>query len=246
MARHCSWSCSGGSGRRNAGRPCAADPFWFLAACSLSLPALAVKGIRWQEILRALGYEFSFAESLGVYAAGSLAGAITPGKVGDLAKAPLLAGRGVPLSAGVAASLLDRVFDAVVFFVVGLGSLLTLPTLQGRAAIAITTAVAIGLTVAAAIVVTAKMQPFSSVARVGVPASAGDRTRSEQEKPPQGGTPTSRGMSQSPAASTSIRWWLVMVVTTLVALAPYFGSAYFCAGQSGFPWEWSMWLPGLR
>ena len=29
-----------------------ADPFWFLAACSLSLPALAVKGIRWQEILR--------------------------------------------------------------------------------------------------------------------------------------------------------------------------------------------------
>jgi uncharacterized membrane protein YbhN (UPF0104 family) len=131
---------------------CGADPVWFLVACGLSIPALAIKAQRWQGIVRALGFELSFGESAGVYAAGMLAGAVTPGKVGDLAKAPLLATRGVPLSAGVAASLLDRVFDGVVLLALGLGGLIALPTLPGRGAVVIAAAVALGLTVAAAIV----------------------------------------------------------------------------------------------
>jgi hypothetical protein len=129
-----------------------ADPFWFVGACGLSIPALAVKGLRWKEILAAIGFQLSFGESMGIYAAGSLAGAVTPGKLGDLAKAPLLAARGVPWSAGVAAALLDRVFDALVLFAIGLGSVLALPAFPGRAAVAVAATVAIGLTVGAAIV----------------------------------------------------------------------------------------------
>jgi hypothetical protein len=53
----------------------------------LSFPSIAVKGLRWQWMLRAVGFESSFGESTGVYAAGTLAGAVTPGKVGDLTKA---------------------------------------------------------------------------------------------------------------------------------------------------------------
>ncbi|MFZ5829414.1 MAG: lysylphosphatidylglycerol synthase transmembrane domain-containing protein [Planctomycetota bacterium] len=108
-----------------------ADPLWFASACALSVPALAVKAYRWQTILRAAGHEVSLADCAGVYAAGSLAGAVTPGKVGDFAKAPLLASRGVPWKTGVAASLLDRALDATLLFVAGLGSLLMLPALPG-------------------------------------------------------------------------------------------------------------------
>jgi len=161
----------------------------------LSIPALAVKGFRWQEILRAIGFEFSYNDSLGVYAAGSLAGAVTPGKVGDLAKAPLLVARGVPWSAGVAASLLDRVFDAVLVFVVGLGSMLALPALPGRSVIAVAAMVAIALTLIAALVF--------------------------------------RRVFYTSFRATNLRWWLVMAVTTVASLAPYFGSAYFCSQALG-------------
>jgi uncharacterized membrane protein YbhN (UPF0104 family) len=126
-----------------------ADFFWFLAACLLSIPSIAVKGLRWQWMLRAVGFKCSFGESTGVYAAGMLAGAVTPGKVGDLAKAPLLVSRGLPLGDGVAASLLDRVFDGVVLLALGLGGMLAMPALPGRAIIAVTAVLAMGITIAA-------------------------------------------------------------------------------------------------
>jgi uncharacterized membrane protein YbhN (UPF0104 family) len=131
---------------------CRADPVWFLAACALSIPALAVKAHRWREMVRGLGLELSFGESAGVYAAGMLAGAVTPGKVGDLAKAPLLAARGVPLGAGLAVSLVDRVFDGVVLLALGLGGLATLPALPGQGAVVVAATIAVGITMAAAIV----------------------------------------------------------------------------------------------
>jgi uncharacterized membrane protein YbhN (UPF0104 family) len=127
-----------------------ADFFWFLAACLLSIPSIAVKGLRWQWMLRAVGFESSFVESTGVYAAGMLAGAVTPGKVGDLAKAPLLLSRGVPLSDGVAASLLDRVFDGIVLLALGLGGILAMPAMPGREIIAVTAVIAIGISIVAA------------------------------------------------------------------------------------------------
>lgn len=129
---------------------CGADLFWFLAACALSIPALAVKGYRWQEILRAMGYSIGYGESLRIYAAGSLAGAVTPGKVGDLAKAPLLAALGVPWSAGVAASLVDRALDAVVLLAIGAASLLVLPDFPGRTAIAVAACIGLSITLVAA------------------------------------------------------------------------------------------------
>jgi hypothetical protein len=127
-----------------------ADFFWFLAACLLSIPSIAVKGLRWQWMLRAVGFESSFGESTGIYAAGMLAGAVTPGKVGDLAKAPLLVYRGLPMSDGVAASLLDRVFDGIVVLALGLGGILAIPTLPARTIITVTALIAIGISIVAA------------------------------------------------------------------------------------------------
>jgi coenzyme F420 hydrogenase subunit beta len=126
-----------------------ADIYWFLGACLISIPSIAVKGLRWQWMLRAIGFESSFVDSTGVYAAGMLAGAVTPGKVGDLAKAPMLLSRGVPLSAGIAASLLDRVFDAVVLFALGLAGVLAMPTMPGRGIIAVAAVFAMCITIAA-------------------------------------------------------------------------------------------------
>jgi coenzyme F420 hydrogenase subunit beta len=174
---------------------CGADPLWFLAASAMSIPALAIKAVRWREIVRALGFELPFQASAGIYAAGLLAGAITPGKVGDFAKAPLLAARGVPLKAGLAGSLLDRVFDAVVVFALGLGGILVLPALPGSQAIAVTAMVAIGLTVAAAGFF---RRTFANILH-----------------------------------STGLRWWLIMTLTTLGAMAAYFASACFCAQALG-------------
>jgi glycosyltransferase 2 family protein len=125
---------------------------WFLAACLFSVPALWAKALRWQVIVRAVGGEFSFRECMGVYAAGMLAGAVTPGKVGDLAKAPLLAARGVSLADGIVASLVDRVLDGVVLLGLGLAGILALPLVPGRAAVAAAAVVAVVLTVAAALV----------------------------------------------------------------------------------------------
>jgi coenzyme F420 hydrogenase subunit beta len=130
----------------------AADPAWFLAASVLSVPALAFKVLRWQELVRAFGFRISFAASAGMYASGSLAGAVTPGKLGDLAKVPLLAAHGVPWSTGVAASLLDRVFDAALVFLFGLLGVLALPAFPGRSVIAFAAVVAIGVTGAAVVV----------------------------------------------------------------------------------------------
>lgn len=172
-----------------------ADPFWFLGACALSIPALAVKAWRWQEIVRAIGGKFSFGESMGVYAAGMLAGAVTPGKIGDLAKAPLLAARGVPLSDGIVVSLLDRILDGAVLLALGLGGILTLPALPGRGAIAVAAGAAMACTAAAALVFRGA---FSRTLRLAGP-----------------------------------RWWIVIVATTIAALAPYFGSAWCCAKALG-------------
>ncbi len=177
-----------------------AEPAWFLAACALSVPALAFKALRWQELLQVFGFRLALADSAGMYAAGSLAGAVTPGKIGDLAKAPLLAAHGVPWSTGVAASLLDRIFDAALVFILGLVGILALPGLPGRGVIAGATVVAVALTVAAMVVFR---------------------------------TACARALS-----TTRPRWWFIMAVTTLAALAPYFASVYCCAQALHLPLGW--------
>jgi coenzyme F420 hydrogenase subunit beta len=140
-----------------------ADPWWFLAACALSVPALAIKALRWQEILRSLGFRSTFGESMSVYAMGSLAGAVTPGKVGDLAKAPLMVEHGIPLSSGIGASLFDRVLDGTVLLALGIAGLLALPVLPGRGFIAAAAACALGLTIATACVL---RRVFASLLRL--------------------------------------------------------------------------------
>ncbi|HNQ23983.1 MAG TPA: Coenzyme F420 hydrogenase/dehydrogenase, beta subunit C-terminal domain [Phycisphaerae bacterium] len=174
-----------------------ADPTWFLAACAMSVPALGIKAFRWQELLRAHGFTLLWRESAGIYAAGLLAGAVTPGKVGDLAKAPLLAARGVPWGTGIAASLWDRAFDGLLLFAAGAGGVLALPTLPGRGTFALATAGAVVLALAGVVVFR------RAVART--------------------------------LPSRDARWWGMMTVATLAALACYFASAYCCARALALP-----------
>jgi len=99
-----------------------ADIAWFAAACSMALPLALAKGWRWRQLLRAQGLELSLHESTGLYAAGMLAGAVTPGKVGDFLKVPFLVSRGASVGMSVAASLLDRALDVGLVLAVGCGS----------------------------------------------------------------------------------------------------------------------------
>lgn len=127
-----------------------ADAAWFLAACLVSIPALAIKSLRWQQLVRAVGFDLPFGASAGIYATGLLAGAVTPGKVGDLAKAPLLASRGVPWTAGLSAAVFDKLLDAGALIAVGLGGLLALPSLPGRGKVAVASAATIATALAVA------------------------------------------------------------------------------------------------
>jgi len=90
-----------------------ADPFWFLLACSFAVPTLLVKGLRWRILVRCGGLQLSLRESIGAYAAGMLAGAATPGRVGELVKVPHLMLRGSAFETGVGLSLFDRFVDAL-------------------------------------------------------------------------------------------------------------------------------------
>jgi glycosyltransferase 2 family protein len=92
-----------------------ADPAWLaLAAPGFFLFNFA-KALRWSALLRIGGVEYPLRRSLPVYLASSFLAFVTPGRVGDLAKAAYLR-RDLDASwaTGVASTLADRAFDLLV------------------------------------------------------------------------------------------------------------------------------------
>jgi len=92
--------------------------------CLLSI--YIIKAYRWHILVRATGLHPTFQESWHLYTIGIFLGNITPGKVGELAKAVYLHKKGLPMKIGVLLSIADRAADGIVilaFSIAGLGIL---------------------------------------------------------------------------------------------------------------------------
>lgn len=96
-----------------------------LAAALLLIPQIALKTVRWQQILAAQGIRYPFRLAFSAYLVSLLAGLVTPGRVGEFTKVVSVC-KECSVSTGLALSgvLADRVLDlGVVALVGGLGLL---------------------------------------------------------------------------------------------------------------------------
>ncbi len=84
---------------------------WYLGAQAATLAYIILVSRRWQALLRLQGLALPFREVFLIYNAGSLAGAVTPGRLGDLARLlyfPRRQGILLPVTLSIVA---DRVLD---------------------------------------------------------------------------------------------------------------------------------------
>jgi uncharacterized protein (TIRG00374 family) len=197
---------------------------WFAAACLLSLPLLLAKGWRWRRLLEAWDVKLTLADSMGLYAAGMLAGAVTPGKVGGLVKIPFLVSRGVRLGSSVTASLGDRALDAFVVALLGLGSALWLPDLSAE----ITWTLAFLLVLMILVLVFFWIVPEEWVRRRGPSPDKNSRLAGWWEQARDEGIALRRRVRAAGA-----RWWGAMVVSTVLAWSAYYLAIGLCAVSLG-------------
>ena len=89
-----------------------ADPRWLALAAPGFLLFTWTKALRWFGLLRLAGLDYPLERSLAVYQASAFLAFVTPGRVGDLAKAAYLRrDLGTPWAAGLASTLADRALD---------------------------------------------------------------------------------------------------------------------------------------
>ena len=102
----------------------AADGRWLALAAPGFLLFTLVKALRWFALLRLGGTRYPFGRALAVYQASAFLAFVTPGRVGDFAKAAYLRrDLGTPWAAGVASTLADRALDLAVLAVVAAAAL---------------------------------------------------------------------------------------------------------------------------
>lgn len=87
------------------------------------LPYFLMISCRWNMIMKTQGIEYSFKDSLTMYAIGFSAGVITPGKFGEFIKVFYLKNDGYSLGKSFLVTLLDRLFDLFVLIFVAYFSL---------------------------------------------------------------------------------------------------------------------------
>jgi uncharacterized membrane protein YbhN (UPF0104 family) len=90
----------------------AADLRWLALAVPGFALFTAAKALRWRGLLRLGGLDYPLGRSFAVYQASAFLAFVTPGRVGDLAKAAYLRrDLGAPWAAGLASTLADRALD---------------------------------------------------------------------------------------------------------------------------------------
>lgn len=115
---------------------------WFLGAVILSVPLFLVKSWRWRMILRGLGIDVPSKIALQMYGAGLFAGQMTPGQLGEIARAHFLWQRGHDGVLATGSVVLDRALDLVLLVGVALpGIVLVL----GRGHAVLVVAVSVGV-----------------------------------------------------------------------------------------------------
>lgn len=101
-----------------------ADARWLALAAPAFLAFTLAKALRWLGLLRLARTPYPASRALAVYQASAFLGFVTPGRVGDFAKAAYLQrDLGTPWSAGVASTLADRALDLVGLAAVAAGAL---------------------------------------------------------------------------------------------------------------------------
>ena len=102
----------------------AADGGWLALAAPGFLLFTLVKALRWFALLRLGGTRYPLGRALAVYQASAFLAFVTPGRVGDFAKAAYLRrDLGTPWAAGVASTLADRALDLAVLAVAAAAAL---------------------------------------------------------------------------------------------------------------------------
>jgi len=86
-----------------------------------------IKSRRWKTIVDAQGFQIGGGRAFRVYAASLYLGVVTPGHLGDFAKSLYLMNEGFPAGKALFSSLVDRLFDIMLFVAVGYVSLLFFP-----------------------------------------------------------------------------------------------------------------------
>jgi glycosyltransferase 2 family protein len=93
------------------------------AALVLLPPLLLLRNHRWVLLLHGQGVPVSFREALPVYAFSVVAGAVTPGRVGEFVKVFFVRGRSNSMGAALLSVFLDRLLDVLVLAVAGVAAL---------------------------------------------------------------------------------------------------------------------------
>ena len=111
------------------------DPWLPLVALIVSWVALFLKSLRWRSLLVHTDPNLTVGQAFAYYAGGTFWGSITPGKVGEFAKAKYLKGRGIRYTHGIASIIIDRILDVFLLFCTAIVPLLILfgiPRIQGN------------------------------------------------------------------------------------------------------------------
>lgn len=103
-----------------------ADPWLIGVALLYMYPFLLVKSWRWRNILLNLGLDVPLPTALKLYLVGVYLGGVTPGQVGDLAKAWHLRSRGHPFAPAALSVVVDRLFDMVLMVLLAIPGVLFL------------------------------------------------------------------------------------------------------------------------
>lgn len=91
-----------------------ADPRWLALAALAYMAQFPLRGLRWSVLMRAVK-PVSFRSATEVFAIGFMANNALPARLGDVARAFILARReGVPVSATFSNVMLERIFDGLV------------------------------------------------------------------------------------------------------------------------------------
>lgn len=97
-----------------------ADPRWLLVGFILNLPQLGLKAYRWSLLVQWQKIPFTYPRAFLAYFSSLLVGFLTPGRLGEMAKAfTLKYEAGVSLAKGLSSVVLDRVFDMYLLLTLG-------------------------------------------------------------------------------------------------------------------------------
>jgi len=111
------------------------NPLTFIAAGLLATLVLILRSLRWRILCAGLGIRIPLGEAIRLYLLSTFVASITPGRIGDLAKAYYVRDRRAEggLAAGIATVVYDRFLDLGQIGALALGAVVVLPWVPPRA-----------------------------------------------------------------------------------------------------------------